>query len=104
MKAKTIICAAVAAASAVVARPARGDARPSGIHECRLVFSGYEGKETLKDFASLVKIPDGLTGFDYRDSTADGSDVCFFGADGRPLARDRHVESGWGFVCVGART
>ena len=88
MKAKTIICAAVAAASAVVARPARGDARPSGIHECRLVFSGYEGKETLKDFASLVKIPDGLTGFDYRDSTADGSDVCFFGADGRPLAHE----------------
>ena len=27
---------------------------------CRLVFSGYEGKEALKDFPALVKIPDGL--------------------------------------------
>lgn len=88
MKAKAIICAVMAAASAVVARTARGDARPSGMHECRLVFLGYEGKETLKDFAALVKIPDGLTGFDYRDSTADGSDVCFFDADGRPLAHE----------------
>ena len=53
---------------------------------CRLTFSGYEGTETLKDFPALVKIPDGLTGFDYRDSAADGSDLAFFGADGRPLA------------------
>ena len=75
----------MAVASAAVVR---GNALPSGIHECRLVFSGYEGKETLKDFAALVKIPDGLTGFDYRDSTADGSDVCFFGADGRPIAHE----------------
>ena len=53
---------------------------------CRLTFSGYEGKETLRDFPALVKIPDGLTGFDYRDSTVDGSDIAFFGADGQPLA------------------
>ena len=53
---------------------------------CRLTFSGYEGAETLKDFPALVKIPDGLAGFDYRDSTADGSDLAFFGADGQPLA------------------
>ena len=57
-------------------------------NECRLTFSGYEGKETLKDFPALIKIPDGLTGFDYRDSTADGSDVCFFGADGAKLAHE----------------
>ena len=53
---------------------------------CRLTFSGYEGQETLKDFPALIKIPDGLTGFDYRDSTTDGSDVVFFGADGTQLA------------------
>ena len=53
---------------------------------CRLTFSGYEGAETLKDFPALVKIPDGLSGFDYKDSTADGSDLAFFGADGKPLA------------------
>ena len=88
MKVKTIICAVMAVASAVVARTAHGNALPSGTHECRLVFSGYEGNETLKDFTALIKIPDGLTGFDYRDSAADGSDVCFFGADGRPLAHE----------------
>ncbi len=53
---------------------------------CRLTFSGYEGTETLRDFPALVKIPDGLTGFDYRDSTVDGSDLAFFGVDGQPLA------------------
>ena len=53
---------------------------------CRLTFSGYEGAETLKDFPALVKIPDGLTGFDYKDATVDGSDLAFFGADGQPLA------------------
>ncbi len=55
---------------------------------CRLTFSGYEGAETLKDFPALVKIPDGLTGFDYKDSSADGSDLAFFGADGKPLAHE----------------
>ena len=49
-------------------------------NECRLTFSGYEGKETLKNFPALIKIPDGLTGFDYRDSTVAGSDIAFFGA------------------------
>ena len=57
-------------------------------NECRLTFSGYEGKETLKDFPALIKIPDGLTGFDYKDSSADGSDIAFFGADGKPLAHE----------------
>ena len=76
------------AASAVVVATARGDAHPPVMHECRLVFSGYEGRETLKDFPALIKIPDGLAGFDYKDSTADGSDVCFVGADGRPLAHE----------------
>ena len=78
----------MAAASVAVGTAARGDARRPVTHECRLVFSGYEGTEALKDFPALVKIPDGLAGFDYRDSTADGSDVCFFGADGRPLAHE----------------
>ena len=55
---------------------------------CRLVFSGYEGKETLVDFPALVKIPDGLTGFDYSDSAADGSDLAFFGVDGTRLAHE----------------
>ena len=53
---------------------------------CRLTFSGYEGTETLTDFPALIKIPDGLTGFDYKDSTVDASDLAFFGADGQPLA------------------
>ena len=93
MKAKTIICAAMAAANAAAVLAARGDAhplvtRPPVMHGCRLVFSGYEGTEALKDFPALVKIPDGLAGFDYRDSTADGGDVCFFGADGRMLAHE----------------
>ena len=57
-------------------------------NECRLTFSGYEGTETLRDFPALVKITDGLTGFDYKDSTADGSDLVFFGADGKPLAHE----------------
>ena len=83
------------------------------LHECRLTFSGYEGKETLTDFPALVKIPDGVTGFDYRDSAADGSDIAFFGADGKRLAHeidtwnpdgDSYVlEPGRGFICVGAR-
>jgi len=55
-------------------------------NECRLTFSGYEGTETLRDFPALIKIPDGLTGFDYRDSSTEGRDVCFLGADGQPLA------------------
>ncbi len=55
---------------------------------CRLVFSGYEGEETLMDFPALVKIPDGLAGFDYADSTADGNDLAFFGADGKRLAHE----------------
>ena len=55
-------------------------------NECRLTFSGYEGKETLKDFPALIKIPDGLTGFDYKDSTADGSDPALF-ADRQVVAR-----------------
>ena len=55
-------------------------------NECRLTFSGYEGKETLRDFPALVKIPDGLAGFDYKESTADGSDLAFCSADGKPLA------------------
>ncbi|MBQ9430441.1 MAG: DUF2341 domain-containing protein [Kiritimatiellae bacterium] len=55
---------------------------------CRLVFSGYEGKETLKDFPALVKIPDGLTGFDYAEATADGSDITFFSTDGTRLAHE----------------
>ncbi|MBO4287072.1 MAG: DUF2341 domain-containing protein [Kiritimatiellae bacterium] len=55
---------------------------------CRLVFSGYEGKEALADFPALVKLPDGLVGFDYADSTADGSDLAFFGADGTRLAHE----------------
>lgn len=55
-------------------------------NECRLTFSGYEGTETLRDFPALVKIPDGLAGFDYRDPSTDGRDVCFLGADGQPLA------------------
>ena len=58
------------------------------LHECRLTFSGYEGKKTLRDFPALIKIPDGLTGFDYRDSAADGSDLAFFGADGKRLAHE----------------
>ena len=52
-------------------------------NECRLTFTGYEGTETLRDFPALIKIPDGLTGFDYKDSTTDGSDLVFFGADGQ---------------------
>ena len=53
-----------------------------------MTFSGYEGKETLRDFPALIKIPDGLTGFDYKESTPDGSDLAFFGADGKPLAHE----------------
>ncbi len=53
---------------------------------CRLTFSGYEGAETLTDFPALIKIPDGLTGFDYKEATVDGSDLAFFGTDGKPLA------------------
>ena len=55
-------------------------------NECRLTFSGYEGTETLRDFPALIKIPDGLTGFDYKEATVDGSDLAFFGTDGKPLA------------------
>ena len=58
------------------------------VQSCRLTFSGYEGTETLRDFPALIKIPDGLTGFDYKDSTVDGSDLVFFGADGKPLAHE----------------
>ena len=40
MKAKTIICAAMAAASVAVGTAARGDARPPVAHECRPAFKG----------------------------------------------------------------
>ena len=77
IKHSVFICAAVLLA-----------ALPSFAKSCRLTFSGYEGQETLKDFPALIKIPDGLTGFDYKDSAADGSDLAFFGADGKPLAHE----------------
>lgn len=67
------------AATAVIADDAKS---------CQLVFSGYNGEDALTDFPALIKIPDGLTGFDYADSTVDGSDLAFFGADGRPLAHE----------------
>jgi hypothetical protein len=89
MKTKTIICAAMAAASAAVVWAARGDARRPVTHECRLVFSGYEGTEALNDFPALIKIPDGLTGFDYANSTADGSDL----ATGRSARSGRATSS-----------
>ena len=73
---KTKMMAAVMAA-AVMAATAK---------ESKLVFSGYEGKETLKDFPALVKLPGGLAGFEYKDAAPDGSDVAFFGADGKRLA------------------
>ena len=53
-------------------------------NECRLTFSGYEGKETLRDFPALVKIPDGLTGFDYKESTAEYIEI-----DGRKVVSKR---------------
>ncbi len=56
------------------------------VQSCRLTFSGSAGAETLKDFPALIKIPDGLTGFNYADSSTDGSDLAFFGADGQQLA------------------
>ena len=68
-------------------------------NECRLTFSGYEGKETLRNFPALIKIPDGLTGFDYRDSTVDGSDIAFFGADGKQLAHEIDPDVKVGAVC-----
>lgn len=73
-----LVVVAIAAATCIFSAMAQ--------NECRLTFSGYEGSETLKDFPALIKIPDGLTGFDYKDSAADGSDLAFFGADGKPLA------------------
>ena len=73
-----LVVLAIAAATCIFSAMAQ--------NECRLTFSGYEGSETLKDFPALIKIPDGLTGFDYKDSAADGSDLAFFGADGKPLA------------------
>lgn len=87
MKSKILIlCAAVAAigAAAVWGQTAM----PANAKSCRLVFSGYEGAETLKDFPALIKIPDGLTGFDYSNAAADGSDIAFFGTDGTPLASE----------------
>ena len=61
---------------------------PSYQPQCRITFSGYEGSETLKDFPALIKIPDGLTGFDYADTAENGRDIAFFGADGKPLAHE----------------
>ena len=75
-----ILCYALLAVALVVTFPVLAQ------NECRLTFSGYEGTEKLMDFPALIKIPDGLTGFDYNQSTADGSDLVFFGADGQPLA------------------
>ena len=74
MKTKITAVAIVVAALAATAK------------ESKLVFSGYEGKETLKDFPALVKLPGGLAGFEYKDAAPDGSDVAFFGADGKRLA------------------
>ena len=75
-----ILCYALLAVVLVVTFPVLAQ------NECRLTFSGYEGTEKLTDFPALIKIPDGLTGFDYKESTADGSDLVFFGTDGKPLA------------------
>ena len=55
---------------------------------CEIVFSGYEGKETLRDFPALIKIPDGLAGFDYAEAAENGQDIAFYGEDGRPLAHE----------------
>ena len=81
MDIKTVLCAAMVVVGAVAV--GQGTAR-----ECRLVFSGYEGNEALKDFPALVKIPDGLVGFDYADTAPDGIGLAFFGADGKPLAHE----------------
>ena len=73
---KTKMIAAVMAAAALAATA----------KESKLVFSGYEGKEALKDFPALVKLPGGLAGFEYKDAAPNGSDVAFFGSDGKRLA------------------
>ncbi len=82
------ICCAAALLAALqsFAATSRVEDTTLAAKSCRLVFSGYEGGEVLKDFPALVKIPDGLTGFDYRDAAPDGSDIAFFGADSKPLA------------------
>ena len=74
----TVLALAIAASANV----------PSHRPQCRITFSGYEGSETLKDFPALIKIPDGLTGFDYADTAENGRDIAFFGADGKPLAHE----------------
>lgn len=56
--------------------------------QCKITFSGYEGTETLKDFPALIKIPDGLVGFDYADTAENGCGIAFFDADGKPLAHE----------------
>ena len=78
---------AVVSAIVVSGLAAQAEGTAKG-RRCEIVFSGYEGTETLKDFPALIKIPDGLAGFDYAEAAENGQDIAFYGEDGRPLERE----------------
>ena len=57
-------------------------------HTASLYCSGYTGSETLTNFPVQVVLPDCVTGFNYGDVLADGSDIWFVDEDGNVLASE----------------
>ncbi|NLL83430.1 MAG: hypothetical protein GX230_04220 [Lentisphaerae bacterium] len=48
------------------------------MYKSKLIFSGYEGTETLKNFPALVVLSsDTISGFDHADCAAGGADSVF---------------------------
>ena len=63
---------------------------------------GYAGSVPLTNFPVLVRLSEGITGFDYTMCRPDGADLLFLGADGRVLKHeiDTWNTNGTSFVWV----
>ncbi|MBQ9432099.1 MAG: DUF2341 domain-containing protein [Kiritimatiellae bacterium] len=57
-----------------------------GAKQMALMCQGYKGTTTMPDFQALVKLPEGVEGFNYADYAAqDGSDIWFSDAEGNVI-------------------
>ena len=53
--------------------------------KCTLTLSGYKGASDLVDFPVLVRLSSAISGFNYADLKADGTDLCFTDSAGNLL-------------------
>ena len=88
---RQILVAALSVAAVVITAAAEGGT-PVDVEAfdwcADIVFRGYEGVE-LTDFPALIKVgPQTISGFQYSNCRADGSDIAFADADGNLLDYD----------------